>query len=225
MITSGLAERRAQELWSTFKTRPIIAQALRALEAGTPPSRYPYHNVDHAKDVAIEALALAIYDCRGERELDLVALAAVYHDIGFLFRYEKNEAFAAVLVAEAMRDYGGYDNTELETVKAMIMATVIRPHPRGGIMQSVLGGILSGYIADADLGNFGNATFFAQSENVWNELLLHGKIPNDTLEARAAFKRSSLVMLKNHTYYTDAARVLRSPQKHMNILQLETDIK
>lgn len=218
-------ETRVREFWAAQKSLPIISEALRALDHGTPRSRYPYHNTGHAEDVAREALALALCDRRSVRDLELLALASTYHDIGYLYRYDRNEAFAAAILEQAMRDYGGYTDEEVTACKTMIMGTVVKPHPQGGLLQSVAeGDILGGYLADADLGNLGNETFTAQSNSLFNELVIHGKIPADTPEARMAFGKGSLLLLKNHTYYTRAAQVLRQPHKMKNLAALELKI-
>ena len=45
----------------------------------------PYHNVRHAKDVLCEALLFALTEGKlSDHELELLAVAAIYHDAGYV---------------------------------------------------------------------------------------------------------------------------------------------
>ena len=60
-----------------------------------------YHNVGHTIDVLDQAMILADFAELPERETDLLVIAAIYHDAGFLHQKALNEPIGAELAAEA----------------------------------------------------------------------------------------------------------------------------
>lgn len=221
--------------WDRFLQMLIIGEVIDELTLRLSPSRYPYHNVTHTVDVVHEVLLLFVHDHLKDlaqdgqsawHELELLAVASAYHDAGYLRAYDKNEVHGAAMAAVAMRRFG-YREDDIVRVHRAIICTEVTPLHGGGLHQGVkpADGMLARYLADADLGNLGRDDFPEKTANLYEELVVQGKIPIDTTEARLAFLRSSVALLRNHSYYTDAARALREPTKQANLRELEQDLK
>lgn len=225
----------ADSAWDRFLQMPIIGEVVDELTLRLSPARYPYHNVTHTIDVIREAVLLFVHahlerlakDGQSAwRELELLAIAAAYHDAGYLRAYDRNEVHGAAMVAVAMRRFG-YREDDIVRVHRAIMCTEVTPLQGGGLVQSVTpnDGMLARYLADADLGNLGRDDFPEKTANMYEELVAQGKIPEDTREARLAFLRASVALLRNHRYYTDAARSFREGKKQTNLRKMEHELR
>lgn len=169
-----------------------------------------YHCAAHTRDdvlPAVEYLARAVgLDVEGRA---LLRLAALYHDVGYVERYFRNEAVGAriagqTLVACDLR------RPQVNTVRRLIMATQLPQTPRD---------LLEAMICDADLDSLGREDFLRTSHALRRELAAHGtEIPLKTWYER------QLGFLEQHVYFTQAARALRQEGKRRNINRLRTRI-
>ena len=118
-------------------------------------SSLDYHNVEHTLDVLEQVLCLADLAQLPERERELLVVAAMYHDAGFLHQKALNEPIGAELAAKAMSTTGGYTKREIKTVKHMILDTTLLMDDCAQISNTEL----SPYLLDADLSNLGRQCF------------------------------------------------------------------
>lgn len=71
------------------------------------PNLYFYHSRDHTfVDVLPAAIELGKQEGISEEEMLLVSTAALYHDVGYLDVYEKNEPFGAKRAREELPSFG-----------------------------------------------------------------------------------------------------------------------
>ncbi len=212
----------------------IIDEVTHELALRLPPQRYPYHNVTHTVDVIREAVLLFVHDNLEEltrdyefawHNLKLLAIAAAYHDAGYLRAYDRNEVHGAAMAANAMRRFG-YSEDDIVRVHRAIMCTAVIPLPGGGLQQGVKpsDGTLARYLADADLGNLGRDDFSKKTADLYEELVVQGKIPEDTRGARLRFLQGSVALLQKHTYFTPTAQALREARKQENLRKLMQDL-
>ncbi|MBN1262400.1 MAG: phosphohydrolase [Anaerolineae bacterium] len=162
-----------------------------------------YHAAHHTRDdvmLAAERLA-ALADLSRPEKL-LLRTAALYHDLGFIERFERNEPVAVRIAEETLPGFG-YTPAQIAAIGGMIMATQMPQSPRS---------LPAALLCDADLDSLGRDDFMATSHCLWVELLAHGQ--RSTLEE---WYDTQVAFLTGHTYFTAQARMLRGPGKAANI--------
>jgi uncharacterized protein len=168
-----------------------------------------YHSYAHTEDVLAEAVRFALIDGVSSRDIELLAIAAAYHDMGFLQTRTHNEPIGAECARKAMVRLGGYSNDEISLVSQMILDTALIETASGP--QRNCSTPLSRYLLDADLSTLGRNDFFTKGELLRQELG----------EAQETFLKTSLALLHSHTWLTEAARALRQEQKDENLCTLK----
>jgi predicted metal-dependent HD superfamily phosphohydrolase len=191
-----------------FSRIPIVAAGFDRLKRELPTNLH-YHNLDHVVDVFNEAILFGQHDCLPPRSLELLAVGAVFHDMGFIERGQENESLGANFAALAMSSDGSFSVSEINTVETMILDTQVRFTDKG-IMQ-VPTTELSRYLCDADVSNLGRTDFFEKAELVRVEV---GQ-PDP-----AVFVGGLRKFLASHRWYSPAAIALRQPQKELNVAEL-----
>lgn len=105
------------------------------------PGHYCFHNWEHTREVIDAAALLAAQESCSETEMLLLKTAALCHDTGYLYRYEKNEELGVDFARRTLPAWG-YGEKELETICRLIMATTFPYHPQDRLEK---------IICDADL--------------------------------------------------------------------------
>lgn len=191
-----------------LRALPIVAEALRQLREKLPP-KLRYHVAEHTDDVMSEAITFALADGLTDRPLELLAIGAAYHDLGFIETEIENEAIGARLAAAAMRRFGGYSEREIEIVGQMINATKVIVDERGPHHRPL--NEISKYLIDADVSNFGRDDFLVKANQVCEET---------GATDRPSFFNVLLKFLENHQWYSEAALRARSSKKQENMAML-----
>lgn len=216
-------EAEASKIVDQLKQMPIIGRILEKLRKDLPKDlRYHIESeeengIRHSEDVLGEAILFAVADGQtDERFLELLGIAAVYHDAGFLIKYDANEDFGANMAETDMRETGEYEEDEIDMVTQAIKATKVELKD-GILKQGYAPNLLAAYLLDADLGNFGRGDFRGKSELLFEELQLRNpqKPPN-----KDEFLLGTHNFIKNHEWHTKAAKRLRFGQEQLNIQNL-----
>lgn len=166
-----------------------------------------YHNFDHTKDVLNSVELLGEMEKINGHEMILLKTAALYHDSGMLITYEGHEEASTRLTVEYLPQFG-YGKEEIQTINKMILATRLPQHA-GTYLEKIL--------CDADLDYLGRSDFFMialRLQYEWNTLKIHRTTIREWYELQ-------LIFLKEHTYFTRSAQVLRNGKKQDNIRELE----
>ncbi|MCL4869661.1 MAG: HD domain-containing protein [Anaerolineae bacterium] len=195
------------------QTEPDFAQAieyaLQRLATELPPY-LTYHNLWHTQeDVLPAAVRLARLTGIPEADIDLLRVAAAYHDIGYLYVVQEHEMVGASIAAQLLPDFG-FSWPQIERVINLIMATRIPQTPDNLLEQC---------LADADLDALGRDDFLQRSEALRLETAALGQ-PFDLL----AWDARQLGFLQTHHYFTAAARSLREATKQKHIVLLKAKI-
>ena len=191
---------------------PIISQVLDDLSKKLPRNLY-YHSKLHTDDVLKEAVIFALVDGLSVEKMRLLAIAAAFHDAGFMESPVDNERIGARMAREAMKKAGTFQQQEIDLVSQMILDT--RLLSTGGALRQVPTTDLSRYLLDADLSNFGREDFFDKAELQRRELGYD----------RELFLRKTFDLINNHRWLTNAALKLRQEQKAENIAKLRAIIQ
>ena len=163
-------------------------------------SKLKYHGPHHTLDVMRASERIGIAEGIGKEDLMLVKLAALFHDSGFLNKYENNEFEGAKLAKRELPRYGFTDD-HVDTVVNMILATKIPQDPKTHLEE---------ILCDADLDYLGRdkEEFDKISSSLANEL-----IDMKILKSMEQWDPIQIKFLESHTYYTKTCINDRRPNK------------
>ena len=166
------------------------------------PESLSYHNVHHTKYVVEKSVKLAASENITGRELDLIKIAALYHDTGFLFSHKEHENLGCQIASKDLQE-SFLDPGEIEKVCGMIAATKIPQRPKN---------ILEKIVADADLFYMGTPNYKKFSEKLYKELKHFDPSINDE-----KWLKIQVNFLSSHSYHTKYGKEVLEPVKR-NIL-------
>ena len=121
-----------------------------------------YHRPAHTEDVIQQALKLAQLDALDAHSMLLIAVAAAFHDAGFLMTRSGHESISADMATSAMVGDKRFSQADIDLVADMIMDTQV--YQTGAVHRPNTS--LSAWLLDADLANFGRDDFFEQFQLV-----------------------------------------------------------
>lgn len=174
------------------------------LEQGLPYYLY-YHSADHTKRVIDRAVFLAKDEGLSDKEIELVKVAALYHDAGFLIGRKDHETKSCNLASKELPEFN-FSKAEIKTICGMINATRI-PQKTYNIYDKI--------VADADLFYLGTDDYDIYSNQLYKELQ-HIK---PDIDEKQWFK-IQLDFLYSHTFHTHYGRTVLDPVKQRNIKKL-----
>jgi len=179
---------------------------LSRLENELSPSLH-YHGIHHTIDVYEAAIKLGELENLSEEEKTIIKTAALYHDAGFIYQYEKNEPLAANLVQEILPSFN-YNDHAIKTITKIILATELTARP-----QTLLEKIMS----DADYDYLGREDVKSIAKTLYKELLENGLHFSET-----QWNKFQIKFLNKHEYYTFSAINLRRENKWAYMRYLKT---
>ncbi len=163
-------------------------------------SKLKYHGPHHTLDVMEAAERIGRAEGLGEEELMLVKVAALFHDSGFLNKYQNNEPEGAKLAKRELPRYG-FTDAQVEIVEGMILATKIPQEPKNHLEE---------ILCDADLDYLGRdkEEFDKISSSLAQEL-----IDMKILKSLDAWDPIQVKFLVAHQYFTKTCIETRRPGK------------
>lgn len=165
-----------------------------------------YHGRHHAVDVLDSAKMIAKSENVTLEEINLLLVAAAYHDCGFLNKYKNHEEESCEIARAALPKFG-FDNVSVVKVCDMIMATKVPQNPRSKIAE---------ILCDADLDYIGTNRFKRTGDQLYDELIARKAIPN-----RETWDHIQVKFLSTHRYYTKFSKENRQPTKELHIVALK----
>lgn len=170
------------------------------------PHCYVYHSVVHTRDEVLPAVErLATASGVSDRDLDLLRVAAAFHDIGFIYRAQGHEICGVRIAAQVLPGFG-FDDDAIESILGMILATRLPQGPRT---------LLEELLADADLSALGRDDFLERNAALEQEMKRLGRGMEPAL-----WYADQLAFMRGHSYFTDAAQKLCGPGKVRNLQRL-----
>lgn len=170
------------------------------------PHNLYYHNVEHTLSVLESVKMYAILERIDEAEAILLKTAALYHDSGFLIRYNENEVCSVQVVEEILPEFD-YNSTQIELISKMIMSTEIPNKPKN---------ILDKILCDADLDYLGTKDFFMRGMKLFNEWN-----DNGIFTTLKEWYYQELYFLQQHQFFTKSAIKLRQNTKMKHLAQIK----
>ena len=164
-----------------------------------------YHKTAHTLYVLKKAVAIAEKEKVSEADLNLVKLAALYHDVGFTQSRIEHEMVGCEIARKQLNTYG-YSELDIMIICGMIMATKIPQNPQT---------LLEQIVADADLEYLATKNFDTFGERLFQEL----KHFNEDL-TRAQWDKLQIDFISKHSYHTDYCKRYKAFRKKRNLEKL-----
>ena len=155
-----------------------------------------YHSLDHTIDVANVCNFYIDYYLISDRVADLIRIAAVAHDYGYIFDPKEHEERSIVEVRPMLTEYSDKDITVID---GLIRATKVPQKPLN-LYEQIL--------SDADLDYLGREDYPQLSEALYEEFLYFGVVEN-----QAHWVDVQIRFLEGHQFQTDWAKNNRTENK------------
>lgn len=168
-----------------------------------------YHNAAHTRYVLDKATLIAKEEKVEGNQLNLVQIAALYHDSGFLKGLVDHENVGCEIIKAELPAYD-FSELEIQQICGMIIATKIPQRPQN---------LFEKIVADADLEYLGTDLFDLGSQRLLDEL----RHFNSEL-TRMEWLKIQIWFLESHQYHTDFCQRFRQPKKLEHLAKLRDEL-
>jgi len=188
-----------------MQSKPDVRSFVISLLVDNLPESYYYHNFEHTLYVMEKATEIGGHENCTEKELELLNVAALWHDTGYIHTYADHEIVSCDLARQYLPGYG-FSDSDIDIVCGMIMATKIPQSPKNKLEE---------IIADADLEYMGTTTFEIKSGRLFREMQFI-----NPLLTEEKWNQIQISFLQKHHYFTRYCIEEREPlkMKHLNKL-------
>jgi len=174
-------------------------------------SQIVYHTFKHTKEVVNAAYEIGQAENISENDLEILLLAAWFHDIGFIKSFENHEESSKDIATKYLIEKD-FNEAKIAEVCKIIDATKMPQNPKSQ---------LDNIICDADLYHIGTENFREKSNLIRSEWeSCSGEIFTDIewIEQNEDF-------ISNHAYFTNYAFDKLQHQKTQNWLKTKKDLR
>lgn len=169
------------------------------------PDHLIYHSHLHTKDVIEKVELIGKAENVSEKELELIKVAALFHDMGYLVQKKDHESISCGIAKKELPPWG-FSEEEIEEICTAIMATKVPQNPKNHLGQ---------ILADADLEYLGSDFFEKGSADLFLEL----KHADPSLNEEK-WSDLQIEFLKQHKYHTHFCKSNREPKKQEHLQKL-----
>jgi predicted metal-dependent HD superfamily phosphohydrolase len=169
-------------------------------------SVHVFHDLPHTQNVVEAAIMIGNQYKLSDKELEMLQLAAWFHDTGYFKDPENHEQLSSEL-AEAFLLEQNYPEEDIQVVKGCIMATRLPQNPER---------LLEEILCDADLSHLGNEQYWDRCGRLRQEMLL----ARNVIMSEQEWVDFELNFMMQHRYHTDVARSIFNKRKRKHIKQL-----
>ena len=173
------------------------------------PAELTYHSIEHTLDVLQATEWISKAENVTDEELSLLKTAALFHDVGYIYSRENHEQKSCTIARDILSS-NGIDNSTIEKVCALILATIFPHNPKNKLGE---------IICDADLDYLGRDDYFVISQKAFNEFKHFGIVNNE-----ADWKNMQMKFLESHRYYTTTSITLRKSKKEEHLMKIKNSI-
>ena len=177
-----------------------------------PLERHYYHSYKHAIEVMERSIYLWEKEWLPKDEIEILWLAWLFHDTGFVIQYDKNEPIWAKIAQNYLRSIL-YWEEKIKLIERMILATDPDYKNPKDIYESI--------IKDADMDNLGRKDFFEKSHSLKKELEVIKNIKIKDPD----WNHWSVDLLKEHHYATFTQQNERDNIKSENLKQMLDELE
>ncbi|MHB8907067.1 MAG: HD domain-containing protein [Melioribacteraceae bacterium] len=118
------------------------------------PIQNKYHSVAHTRDVVNSSIEIGIGEKLTPDEMEMVQIAAWFHDIGYIEKSEDHEEISAMYASNFLSE-GNYPSDRIESIISCILATKVPQKPKNKLEE---------IICDSDLNHIGREIFFKRND-------------------------------------------------------------
>ncbi len=173
------------------------------------PGDYVYHNYNHTAETVKACKKLSKSYNLTSRDYEVLLLAALFHDTGYITTYEDHELESV----KFMKDYlkGNYSDEDIREIESLIMSTKYRTVPDGSLQE---------ILHDADYINLGSKNFDHRADLLrieWERILQKTYTEEEWANVQLQF-------LLDTQFKTEEAVLKYNGQKEENILKQRSKI-
>ena len=166
---------------------------------------YYYHDVRHTLDVIEQSQAIGKLEGVTPRELEILKIAALFHDTGFL-KVRSGHEQASIDFFQAVGGLSSLTYEDCDIIKGCIAATHMPQNPKTHLER---------IICDADLDYLGREDFNLIGENLFLEMSACGEMSD-----RFAWDNLQIKFLEAHNYHTVSNQNRRNARKEANLKEV-----
>lgn len=167
---------------------------------------FSYHNLTHTSSVVEAVKTIAKAQSVTTHELELLLLAAWFHDVGYTKGCERHEA-SGIVIAEGFLREKNYGTDDIAKIAALINATLKAYIPVNDLEK---------IIRDADYYHLAKKDYLTSSELLKAELQKTMNLEFTDLQ----WAKENLNFLKSHQFYSDYALQNWQAKKEKNIQRI-----
>ena len=167
------------------------------------PKGVVYHNLDHTMQVVKATTEIGQNSGLTEEDLEIVTIAAWFHDLGYKESGQNHEEISAKLAKEFLSEHS-YPTSKIEKVENCILATKMPQSPKN---------LLEEVVCDADLHHLGTEDYFRMARRLKKEINNNN---TDELLTDAKWMQMNIDFIKEHKYFTEYAENKYGQQKLKN---------
>lgn len=171
------------------------------------PKEIVYHNIEHTKEVVDTANKIGKHSGLSESEIEILLIAAWFHDTGIINSYTDHEEKSASIAKDFLQQ-NNYPAKKIEKVINLILATKMPQKPKT-LSEKV--------ICDADISHIGKKEFNTRSQLLrteWETKL--GKKTNDK-----DWLKNNIDFLSHSKFHTKYAKENFEEQRLKNLTMLK----
>lgn len=168
-----------------------------------------YHNLDHTRDVVKAAEVIGKNSGLTDDEVEMLILAAWFHDSGFTEIYTGHEEKSVEICSDFLMQ-NRYAPDKIEKIKSIILVTRVDRFPEN---------LIEMVIKDADLAYAGKDTFYAKSIDLrteWQKYFNSDYTEYDWIINNINF-------LNETKFYTPYAKKIFNKQREKNLYELNSN--
>ncbi len=188
-----------------MQNKPLMQDFVLNLLKNNLPEKYYYHNPEHTLYVQEKVLEIGRHEQCTDEELQLLSIAALWHDTGYIKMYGNHEEQSSMLARKYLPEYG-FCSYDIDLICGMIMATKIPQLPQTKLEE---------IIADADLEYLGSESFEIKAVSLFHEM--HSMNPSIT---PAKWNEMQISFIKQHYYFTRYCIENKEPVKQIHLDKL-----
>lgn len=175
------------------------------------PEELIYHDIKHTLNVEKSAIRIAKLEGLVGEDLIILRTAALFHDAGFILRYNNNEDIAIQLLQSMLPNYG-YNDEHITKISNIVKSTKYTVQPNT---------LLEKIMCDADHDYLGRPDYTTIANRLRKELHEKGTIMSD--KEWIEFQLDYLI--NTHRYYTNTSINIRLGGKKERIKALKKQLK
>lgn len=172
---------------------------------------YYYHTYDHALEVMQRAMYLGKEEWLSDEEIEILWIAGLFHDTGFIIQYDDNEYIGAKIAQNYLKSIL-YPRDKIKLIEEIILATSLDYKTPKNIYEQI--------IKDADLDNLWRDDFREKGNDLKREIELIKQIKIKDPD----WIHWSIKLLEEHRYQTETQKRERTEKKQDNLKKLEQEI-